>query len=88
MTDIVDKVLDAIKNLQQEEVDYYLDDRFNELILHVRKDIEMLPKNAIEPAQALIQTAFEYGANAGVNLVTQQLSNGSVYDIPDDAQIH
>lgn len=88
MTDIVDKVLDAIKNLQQEEVDYYLDDRFNELILHVRKDIETLPKDAIEPAQALIQTAFEHGANAGVNLVTQQLSNGSVYDIPDDAQIH
>jgi hypothetical protein len=88
MTDIVDKVLDAISRMQQEEVDYYLDDKFNELILHVRKDIELLPKDARDPTQALIQTAFEYGANAGVNLVTQQISNGSVYDLPDDAQIH
>lgn len=88
MTDLVDKILDAINNLHEEEVGHYLDDRFNELILHIRRDIEKLPADAIDPAQSLIQTAFEYGANAGVNLVAQQLSNGSVYDIPDDAQIH
>lgn len=88
MTDLVDKVLDAINKMHQEEVDYYLDYKFNEFVLSRRKKIEALPDKAIQPAQELILAAFEYGASAGVNLVAQQISNGSVYDIPDDAQIH